>query len=422
VIKDSGEPVPFRQTLENSLNEDGVLSLLSSVPKGFRIKDKLASTQTRGAHALLDLLDCYRTAVPDLNFKIEPHIDKNRDVQMTWSASGRHLGYGYGVLPTGRHIVLTGRLSALVSRAGDIRRLTGTWDIEGFLRQVGISVESFQYELNLPSDAVRIRSIVEKPGVPLLLFPAMSLPGWTTWKPFIETLRTEQPLVTFQLIGNRRALREYSVPKWYSMSSETQAIEKALRRSTLEGPFFDILGHSIGGALALDFALNNNERVRSLTLIEPVCPWILGEPRALDPDLSRILQHRRARYPKKVTDEAYIRFLRNTMGRDYVPEKSPHWPVLRIYRDNLRFRPAIYSHSDNIDRVKSATFPVLLVGGYDSSRCYKEMLRALAVAFPHAHLEEMDGAHAPHYRNGMPRFLQIWRHFHKEHAQAGSSK
>lgn len=58
-------------------------------------------------------------------------------------------------------------------------------------------------------------------------------------------------------------------PAWdVSRDYHDQAYE-ALQAVAPEGPF-DLFGHSLGGTVALRFALNHGDRVRSLTVFEPV--------------------------------------------------------------------------------------------------------------------------------------------------------
>ena len=55
------------------------------------------------------------------------------------------------------------------------------------------------------------------------------------------------------------------------LSEEADAIWNACP----DGAPFHLVGHSYGGAVALDFALNHPERLRSLTIIEPSCFHLL---------------------------------------------------------------------------------------------------------------------------------------------------
>lgn len=83
-------------------------------------------------------------------------------------------------------------------------------------------------------------------------------------------------VLTFQLLANRWGFMRREPPADYSVRLETRAIQRALREAEIPGPM-DLVGHSAGGTLALDFALEHAERVRSLTLIEPAALWVLRD-------------------------------------------------------------------------------------------------------------------------------------------------
>lgn len=115
-----------------------------------------------------------------------------------------------------------------------------------------------------------------------------------------------------------------------------------------------------------------------------------------------------------MTEEAYAGFLEATLNMPgYDPKNSPRWPLLWAYRGNVRFRPYLYAHSDTLARVRSAGFPVLLVGGRDSDELHRMILDILGGHFRDCRTIELPGGHAPHYWEGMPAFLDALAGFHK---------
>ncbi|MBL8703490.1 MAG: alpha/beta fold hydrolase [Rhodospirillales bacterium] len=85
--------------------------------------------------------------------------------------------------------------------------------------------------------------------------------------------------VAFELAGHGDR------PGWHGAGPLTLAREaEAIAEACPDGAPFHLVGHSYGGAVALDFALRHPQRLRSLTLIEPSCFFLLrsAEPGLLD--------------------------------------------------------------------------------------------------------------------------------------------
>jgi len=404
------ERVLCRDILDQVCDREDHVRLLSLVPPDFRIDDAGAVTKRRGPLLLLDLMNVYRSAVPDLRFRVEACDEEDGTVVTRWSACGHHTGCGVGGPPTGRSVTLQSGLAAGVSRT----ELCGTWDIAGYLAQTNGTRPAFRRALCPGTDYIRLRAVMEREGTPVVLFPAMTLPGWMTWKRSIDVLRERRPVITFQLLANRLAFEGRGVPSGYCVRRETRAIERALEAAKIRGRF-DVVGHSAGGTLALDFALENPDQVRSLTLTEPAAPWVLKDAGALNGRFGEFLRERIAACSGDLTEDAYAAFLQTTMHTPgYDPKESSHWPLLWVYWENVRFRPFLYMHSDSLRRVQSARFPVLLVLGTESDDFHREIIRVLRCNFRNCRSVELPGGHAPHYREGMARFLREMDTFHRE--------
>jgi pimeloyl-ACP methyl ester carboxylesterase len=222
--------------------------------------------------------------------------------------------------------------------------------------------------------------------------------------------------VTFQLLGNRWALEGHARIEDYSVRKETLAIEACFEKAQLSGPY-DVVAHSAGGCFALDFALRNPSSIRSLTLIEPSLAWVLRDAGALDADLRDYIARRMKHYHTGITEKQYARFILETMAinTSVDPRKSPYWPDVAAYRENMKFRPALYKHRDRVGRLKDIRFPVLLVGGRNSDRFHQRTIETLESLIPRSRSIVMRGGHAPHLGRGLVPFM---RHLSRFLAQA----
>src|SRR6185369_4282291 len=259
-----GDPtIVARRILSELWNGEEHARLFDLVDPDCAIDDWPSSAPACGRLLLLNLIDTYKAFVPDLQFQVEEEISESRRAMCYWSATGAHHGVAGGVQPTGNAVRLHGVMTVALSRRDTVEHLRATWDICGLIQQLGLDARGFDAALNLPIADVRVRAISRTAGVPLLFFPVMSLPGWVTWRRFIDVYKTRRSVVTFQTIGNRLALQHAPVPAGYDIRSETAAMWCRLKEAGIDGPF-DVVGHSAGGTLALDFALEHPHQVRSL--------------------------------------------------------------------------------------------------------------------------------------------------------------
>lgn len=115
---------------------------------------------------------------------------------------------------------------------------------------------------------------VKGQGEPIVLVPG-GLSGWLSWIPFAERLASERKVIRVQLRSVELAEAGEPFPADYGIPTEREALRITVDELGLES--FDLAGWSHGGLVALAFALEYPERVRTLTLIEPEAAWIPRE-------------------------------------------------------------------------------------------------------------------------------------------------
>jgi pimeloyl-ACP methyl ester carboxylesterase len=265
-------------------------------------------------------------------------------------------------------------------------------------------------------ETLRMQAESTGAGRPLVLIGG-GLTGWASWVPHAEHLADTREVVRLQLLCVQYGLEDRPLPAGYGIETESRALAAALDELAWRQPL-DLVAWSFGAAAALDFALNQPERIRTLTLIEPPALWVL-------PDHGRALPSTRelaALLPAvdgDVSVAALERFLRTAAlvppGAD--PESLPQWETWVRHRRSLRSGDATFRHTDDPARLRAFTAPVLLVTGTGTSPFLRAVHDTLAEALPNARTLELAGGHAPHLAE-MDAFLSRLEAFQETAAAA----
>ncbi len=252
-------------------------------------------------------------------------------------------------------------------------------------------------------------------GAPLVLIPG-GLTGWSSWEPHAQRLASTRRVVRVQLISVEYGLLNRKLPSDYSLKTESMALEATLNGLGLTAPA-DLAAWSYGAAITLDYALDHQDRVRTLTLIEPPALWALGTQKPSGQEYESLLALSKDIHGD-VSDVQLEQFVRAVglcpPGKS--PRELPQWQVWMLHRRSLLNTNAPFRHRDNPARLSTFQSPVLLVKGTGSAKFLHQIIDALAAQLPHAQVVEMPAGHAPHIVS-MDRFLEQMAKF-----QAGAQQ
>ncbi len=256
---------------------------------------------------------------------------------------------------------------------------------------------------------------VKGTGAPLVLVGG-GLTGWLSWEPHQARLASTRTVARAQPLAVQYGLEDRPLPHGYSIDTESRALGAALDGRFPTGPI-DLCAWSFGAFIALDFALDHPERIRTLTLIEPPAVWVLDATGVGDAESARESNAMRALYRTMVadvTEEQLATFVCQAglcpPGRS--PTQLPQWATWVEHRRSLRTGDATWAHTDSAARLRGFDRPVLLVKGTGSAHFLHRIIDGLGQTLPHARTIELPGGHAPNIVS-MDAFLEAMTSFQK---------
>ena len=261
--------------------------------------------------------------------------------------------------------------------------------------------------------AMKMQLQVNGQGRPLVLV-GNGLTGAVGWEPHAQQLAPMRCVIRAQPLSVQLGLERAPLPADYSVKMESRALAAALDELGWTQPV-DVVGWSYGGLIALDFALDHPERVRSLVLAEPDAAWALPAYGRGDPEARKVEEYA-LRWADGVTEDELAVYLDEMLGPGQSARDHPRWPVWSAHRDALRGAMAIYRPRDDLDRLRRFSKPVLLIVGEGTDRYNVAIAEVLGQSLPSARVVELPGGHmAPAIARD--RFIEEMEGFHRDAAR-----
>ena len=242
---------------------------------------------------------------------------------------------------------------------------------------------------------MKMQSKVTGSGRPLVLVPG-GLTGWVSWEPFENLFSGDRTVIRVQLIGVQFGLEKRELPKDYSVKTESNALALALDSLGIHMPV-DIVGWSFGAFTSLDYALDNPDMIRTLTLIEPPAMWVLRGSKKWDNEAQQTADFFETQ-KDNITEDMLAEFLKHAgfVQPGQSPRELPQWNYWIPFRQSLRINPSVVTFKDDSNRLKTFQPPVLLVKGTGSTKWLHNVIDVLSETLPHSQVVEFQGGHAPH--------------------------
>jgi pimeloyl-ACP methyl ester carboxylesterase len=114
----------------------------------------------------------------------------------------------------------------------------------------------------------RIGALVEGRGTSVVLLHS-SMSSKHQWRKLIDCMRDRHRLIAIDLHGYGETSQPWSVD-CFALNDEVLLVESVLTSVLQSDERFHLVGHSYGGVVALQLAQKHPQRVRSLSLFEPI--------------------------------------------------------------------------------------------------------------------------------------------------------
>lgn len=214
-------------------------------------------------------------------------------------------------------------------------------------------------------------------GRPLVLLHGLALGSIASWYfPIALPLAEERRVLLYDLRGHG----DSSTPATgYDLATQANDLDVMLRHHMDGEEPVDIVGHSLGAAIALHFALTRPERVRRLALVDLPFPF----------EEHTFVGLRGAASPNALLDEVMARSCRPGEGARRRERRQRR--LFRLFLETTMVRDLVAERSPAEAALATLQIPVLLVAGLRSN-CLSGN-RTLQHRIPDAHLVEIDCGH-----------------------------
>jgi pimeloyl-ACP methyl ester carboxylesterase len=226
--------------------------------------------------------------------------------------------------------------------------------------------------------------LVEGDGQPIVMLSGATADNSAYAVPSAE-LSGKYKVIRIEKLNVSYAAEGLILPKNYSVRMESEAIKHTLDSLHIKEPIV-LVGHSYGGVIAFDFALNYPERIRSLVLMEPP---LFGIPEAKNesPEGMKGMQElTKDLLPRaEITEDMIIRFRCELMNCDSFPiRQQPQWAAWVKQKNRLRGLVVVGEYKINYKKLHRFKKPVLIVTGTQTVFFHKRIDELLAKEFANA--------------------------------------
>ena len=241
--------------------------------------------------------------------------------------------------------------------------------------------------------------LVEGRGQPIVFLHGGTF-DYTAFATHSKLLSDSFTVIRMLQFNVQYADKGWTVPRDYSVKMESEAVNATLDSLHITEPVI-LVGHSYGGVIAFDFAMNHPERIHSLVLVEAPLYDIAHIKGKYSEKMKEIDELTRQFKPQTIITEEMIASFRRLVSSCDTCEirKHPMWPKWLKQKDRIK---GLYVVPDyKIDLAKLHTFkkPTLIITGTNTIESNVVVDELLSKEFPRAKTGSLLGDHIALYQN-----------------------
>jgi pimeloyl-ACP methyl ester carboxylesterase len=256
-------------------------------------------------------------------------------------------------------------------------------------------------------------NLEEKGAGPTVVFVHGTSQDYRVWTAQVEALSKDYRTICY----SRRCALPNQSRDFASSSVENNVKDLAGLISNVGGGPVNLVGQSYGGAIAVLCALRRSNLVRSLVLIEPFLPTLIGDPNSKAQMLSLLLRKpsvarsglKSMKYMKAMMQELDQKNGENALKLLVDALQDGHYPIDKypatiraLMLDNVetaRETETPYPRFTK-EEAKQVLQPTLLLTGVGSTKVLKAIVEEMHRNMPNNQVVEISkAAHFPHFEN-----------------------